>query len=81
MTTEVIVYRSPMEKAMYDMFMDGTYFPIFVGIIVFFLLVLMSIRIVDKYKRRNTLVRKWETWLVFIPSTSLSLFVIYVMCI
>jgi hypothetical protein len=34
--TEIIVYRSPFEAAMWHSMSDGNFFPIIVGVIVFF---------------------------------------------
>lgn len=39
---EVIVYRNPMEAAFWQMVMSGEFFPVIVGVIVFFAVFLTS---------------------------------------
>jgi hypothetical protein len=39
---EIIVYRNPLEAAMWSSFMSGDFFPVMVGIAVFFAVFLVS---------------------------------------
>ena len=39
---EIIVYRNPLEAAMWNSFMNGDFFPVMVGIAVFFAVFLAS---------------------------------------
>jgi hypothetical protein len=39
---EIIVYRNPLEAAMWNSFMNGDFFPVIAGIVVFFAVFLVS---------------------------------------
>lgn len=41
MTQEIIVYRNPGEKAFWDLIMSGDAIPVFAGILVFFVVLLV----------------------------------------
>ncbi len=45
---EIIVYRNPMEAALWNTIMSGDFFPAIVGIVVFFLVFLGVNRILNK---------------------------------
>jgi len=45
---EIIVYRSPVEAAMWQMMSGGEFFPVFAGAIVGVLAVVLAARIFDK---------------------------------
>lgn len=51
MTTQsIIVYRNPLEAAMWEGLMDGSIFPVIVGVIVFFAVFLTVNRfVVERY--------------------------------
>ena len=53
MVAEVIVYRNPLEAAMWHAVMAGEFFPIIAGIVVFFA-VFLSVNTV--------MVWKWGSW-------------------
>jgi len=47
---EIIVYRNPLEARVWEMVMDGSFFPIIVGVIVFFaVFLLIQIQIVQRF--------------------------------
>lgn len=45
---EVIIYRNPMEAAMWNAIMDGSFFPVIVGVVVFFCVFLATNRVLNK---------------------------------
>lgn len=45
---EIIVYRKPMEAALWNTIMSGDFFPVIVGVVVFFLVFLGANRILNK---------------------------------
>lgn len=45
---EIIVYRNPMEAALWNTIMSGDFFPVIVGVAVFFLVFLGANRILNK---------------------------------
>lgn len=45
---EIIVYRNPMEAALWSTIMSGDFFPVIVGVVVFFLVFLGVNRILNK---------------------------------
>ncbi len=50
---EVIVYRNPLEAAMWHAMMAGEFFPIIVGIVVFFAVFLTA---------HGLMVKRWGSW-------------------
>ena len=46
--TEVIVYRNPLEAAMWRGLMDGSFLPVIAGIIVFFCVFLLLNKILNR---------------------------------
>lgn len=51
----IIVYRNPLEAALWEGLMSGSFFPVIVGIVVFFALFLTINRlIVEKYFNRRS---------------------------
>lgn len=47
-TTEIIVYRNPAEKAVWDLMSDGTVWPIMVGAVVFVIAFVVAVIILDR---------------------------------
>lgn len=45
-TQSIIVYRSPLEQQMWEGLMSGSFFPIIVGVVVFFIVILSLNRFV-----------------------------------
>jgi hypothetical protein len=45
---EIIVYRNPMEASVWNAIMSGDFFPVIVGVVVFFLVFLGANRILNK---------------------------------
>lgn len=45
---EIIVYRNPMEAALWNTIMSGDFFPVIVGVAVFFLVFLGANRILNR---------------------------------
>lgn len=45
---EIIVYRNPMQAALWHTIMSGDFFPVIVGVVVFFLVFLGANRILNK---------------------------------
>ena len=50
--TEIIVYRSPAEAALWQMMSGGEFFPVFAGAIVGVLAVVLAARICDSVFRK-----------------------------
>ena len=51
---EIIVYRNPMEKMFWDTAANGEYFPVIAGIVVFFGLLLIGLKLLEKCR--------WSSW-------------------
>lgn len=49
MTQEIIVYRNPGEKAIWDAIMSPGAFPIMVAVVVFFVVLLATSNLADRY--------------------------------
>lgn len=49
---EIIVYRNPLEAAMWHGIMDGSFFPVIVGVLVFFAVFLGLNALLEKIDRR-----------------------------
>lgn len=72
--TEIIVYRSPMEKAMWDTFSNGQFVPIFAGLIVFAICLVGLLKFQDNFiyrrmgygARQNKIYQAitWAIWLI-----------------
>lgn len=45
---EVIIYRNPAEAALWNAIMGGSFFPVIVGIVVFFCVFLTANRLLNK---------------------------------
>ena len=50
MQESIIVYRNPMEKALWESTMSGEFFPVIVGIVVFFAVLFATIGILNKVR-------------------------------
>ena len=57
---EIIVYRNPLEAALWSAIMDGSFFPVIVGVVAFFCAFLAVNRVLNKGRswgknaKRNT---------------------------
>ena len=57
---EIIVYRNPLEAALWSAIMDGSFFPVIVGVVAFFCAFLAVDRVLNKGRswgksaKRNT---------------------------
>lgn len=57
---EIIVYRNPLEAALWSSVMDGSFFPVIVGVVAFFCVFLAVNRVINngrslgKNVKRNT---------------------------
>ena len=57
---EIIVYRNPLEAALWSAIMDGSFFPVIVGVVAFFCVFLAVNRVLNKGRswgknvKRNT---------------------------
>lgn len=45
---EIIVYRNPMEAALWNTIMSGDFFPVIVGVAMFFLMFIGANRVLNK---------------------------------
>lgn len=45
----IIVYRNPLEAMMWEKLMDGSFFPIIVGVVVFFMLFIFNNFLIDRF--------------------------------
>ena len=45
---EIIVYRNPLEAALWSAIMDGSFFPVIVGVVAFFCAFLAVNRVLNK---------------------------------
>lgn len=78
MMQEIIVYRNPLEAAMWNGIMSGEAFPFMVGLFVFFVSTVFLGTRIEKLSYHNWF-RKNQGVSIFLPSTLLSLFVIWFM--
>lgn len=46
---EIIVYRNPVEKMVWDGVMNGNFMPIVFGMVAFFIIFLVSYKLLEKY--------------------------------
>lgn len=53
MTTEVIVYRNPAEKMMWDFLMSGNAFPFIVFFVIYFLTLIVCFRVAENYNSKS----------------------------
>lgn len=56
MTQEIIVYRNPAEKAVWDFITSGDAFPVMVAVLVFFVVLVVSSHIMDQLR----ILRDWR---------------------
>jgi hypothetical protein len=74
----IIVYRNPLEAAMWEGFMSGSFFPIIVGVIVFFAVFLAANRfIVERYWGWNS--RDVPTYVALAISAAIGIATIFFM--
>lgn len=77
--TEIIVYRNPIEKMIWDILLTGEYFPVFAGCIVFIVMFLISHTICCKFiKGYNYSYKyKWLIWVLFAISLLFAIITVY----
>ena len=74
----IIVYRNPLEAAMWETIMSGSFFPVIVGVVVFFAVFLAANTfIVERYARWDK--RKVATNFNLAASALIGIFVIWYM--
>lgn len=60
-TQEIIVYRNPAEKAMWDLLMDGGSFPFMVTLVAYFIVLVIYFRFLEKRRYttfKNKIIKK-----------------------
>ena len=61
MQESIIVYRNPMEKALWESLMDGQFFPIIVGCVVFIAVLIGLLTLQDKFFPRFGYRKNWKS--------------------
>lgn len=76
----IIVYRNPLEAAMWETIMSGSFFPVIVGVIVFFaVFIAANAYIVERYFAWNK--RKAATKVNLAASALIGIFAIWYLAI
>lgn len=56
----IIVYRNPLEAMLWEGLMNGSFFPLIVGIVVFFFVLLLSNKILNKVRTTGNRARNTD---------------------